>query len=76
MQIFKQLVDGKRELPWDDSRLSARDRKKLGMFRKPILKLLRRDPDARTTAREFCNECASLFTTNPLSVSLPIADTS
>lgn len=67
VQVYSQLADENNELPWEEGRLSAPDRRKLGMFRKPILKLLRRDPAQRTTAREFCNECCSLFTTNPLS---------
>lgn len=67
MQVFEQLADERRALPWEGGRLAAQDRRKLGMFRKPILKLLQRDPAQRATARDFCNECCNLFTTNPLS---------
>ena len=73
VQVFEQLADETRALPWDDGHLASQDRKKLGMFRKPILKLLRRDPAARATAREFCTECSNLFTTNPLSAILASA---
>ena len=68
LQVFDQLADSGRVLPWDEERLTAKDKTKLGIFRKPILKLLRRNPAERTTAREFCDECCSLFATNPLSV--------
>ena len=70
MQVFDQLADERRDLPWHDGRLAAADRRKLGMFRKPILKLLQRDPAQHATARDFCTECCNLFTTNPLSVIL------
>lgn len=67
MQVYRQLQDETQDLPWEDGRLSAQDKKKLLMFRNPILKLLRRKPTERSTAREFCNECCRLFTNNPLS---------
>lgn len=68
MQVFDQLADSNRMLPWEDDRLTAKDKTKLGIFRKPIMKLLKRSPAERTTARQFCDECCSLFTTNPLSM--------
>jgi hypothetical protein len=60
LQIMKQL-QGEDDLPWEgDQNMAAR--KKLGMFRQPILSLLRRDPAERSTLANFCQTCQQVFT--------------
>ena len=61
VQIMDQL-QGSKELPWEGDK-SADARKKLGMFRHPILSLLRRDPEERDTLARFCSSCTEVFTT-------------
>lgn len=59
-QIMKQL-QGEIDLPWEgDQNLEAR--RKLGMFRQPILSLLRRDPEERGTVASFYSACQQVFT--------------
>ena len=61
-QVFEELSDPKNPLPWESGRLSRKDKKKLGGFRKPIMKLLQRDPRKRATARDFCRDIRNIFT--------------
>jgi hypothetical protein len=58
VQVIDQLR-GKRLLPWEDMTLEAR--RKLGVFRAPMLRLLSRDPDERPSMAEFCEMCNSIF---------------
>lgn len=52
VQVYKQLADPEKLLPWEEGRLSEEDKSKLGRFRKPIMELLQRDPKKRDTAGE------------------------
>jgi hypothetical protein len=59
MQIFKQLTTPEIALPWEEGRISPQDARKLGKFRKPILKLLQREPSERGTVLQFCKSMRS-----------------
>ena len=54
-------LQGEEELPWEGEK-NIDARRKLGMFRQPILSLLRRDPVERTTLANFCSSCQQVFT--------------
>lgn len=59
MQIMKQL-QGEEELPWEgEQHIEAR--RKLGIFRQPILSLLNREPTERATLAAFCRSCQQIF---------------
>jgi hypothetical protein len=61
MQIFNQLTSPQDALPWEEDRMSPQDMKKLGKFRKPIMKLLQRDPAQRETALQFSKSMFEIF---------------
>jgi hypothetical protein len=61
MQIFEQLTSPEHALPWEEGRISPQDVKKLGNFRKPIMRLLQRDPLQRDTALQFSKSMLELF---------------
>jgi hypothetical protein len=61
MQIFEQLTSPERALPWEEGRISPQDVKKLGRFRKPIMRLLQRDPLQRDTALQFSKSMLEIF---------------
>lgn len=64
MQAHADLTDPTRLLPWEEGRISQQDDKKLGKFRKPILRLLHRDPSMRVTAQQFSDDVQGLFADN------------
>lgn len=45
--------------------MSQGDREKLGVFRKPITKLLQRDPCMRASARQFSEDVRNIFAPQP-----------
>ena len=59
VQIMKQLK-GEEELPWEGDK-NTDARRKLGLFRQPILSLLEREPTQRATLAAFCNTCQQTF---------------
>jgi hypothetical protein len=65
MQIYKQLTSPSHALPWEEGRISSRDVEKLGRFRKPIMKLLQREPSQRDTALQFCQSMLEIFKSTP-----------
>jgi hypothetical protein len=65
MQIYKLLTSPHLPLPWEEGRMSPEDSKKLGRFRKPILKLLQREPSQRDTALQFCKSMLEIFSSTP-----------
>lgn len=60
VQIMRQL-QGEEELPWEGQQNSSMVRKKLGIFRQPILSLLQRAPADRSSLAVFCNACQQVF---------------
>lgn len=61
MQIYKQLTSPDQTLPWEDGRLTPKDMRRLGVFRKPIMQLLQRDPNHRASALQFCKQMSKIF---------------
>jgi hypothetical protein len=45
------------ELPWESGGITAAIKRRLGIFKTPIISLLSRDPSARPSMSEFCNSC-------------------
>lgn len=60
-QVYAELSDTSNLLPWEEGRISRRDIGKMGMFRRPILQLLHRDPSQRATARQFCRSITQIY---------------
>jgi hypothetical protein len=65
VQIYKQLTSPHLPLPWEVGRISSEDSKKLGRLRKPILKLLEREPSQRDSALQFCKSMLEIFRSTP-----------
>lgn len=67
VQVSLQLR-GEQELPWEGERLRSRPdlRKRLGVFKHPVLALLHRDPVRRASMTDFCLACDTLFSSAPL----------
>eukprot|EP00892_Ulva_mutabilis_P002846 jgi/Ulvmu1/12562/UM091_0003.1 len=61
--VVMEQLQGSRELPWEGARLRAQPavRKRLGVFKKPVLALLHRDPGHRASMADFCAACDNLF---------------
>ncbi|NJR42309.1 MAG: hypothetical protein HC767_06270 [Akkermansiaceae bacterium] len=55
------LSDPSSLLPWEEGCITRSDRKKLGMFRRPILQLLQREPSHRITVEQFSLDLASIY---------------
>lgn len=66
MHVQDQLT-GKALLPWEAGRMSAATRRQLGIFRKPVLALLQRDPALRASVQDFCDACFALVSSNTTS---------
>lgn len=67
---------GQQELPWEGERLRSHPavRKRLGVFKNPVLALLHRDPVRRASMEDFCGACNSLFSgAIPLPAALQLA---
>lgn len=60
VQVIQQLL-GEQPLPWEGERLTGAQRTRLGVFRRPVLQLLERDPARRPTLQQFCDMCTSIF---------------
>lgn len=60
MQVYAQLL-GAADLPWEGDRLSLTVQRQLGVFRRPVLQLLAREPTARITLHQFARDCDSVF---------------
>ena len=62
MQVVAKLL-GKAELPWegDLAEKNPTARRRLGLFREPILSLLHRDPAQRASLAEFCRTTNNVF---------------
>lgn len=63
LQAYNRLT-GEDALPWDEECLSEDDRRKLGVFWKPIQKLLTRNLTEQATAHDFSRQCLSIFSKN------------
>ena len=61
LQVIAQLL-GEEQLPWEVH--NAADRRNLGAFRGPIMRLLSRDPSDRPSMLEFYQACTSVFTSS------------
>eukprot|EP00892_Ulva_mutabilis_P012074 jgi/Ulvmu1/9239/UM005_0339.1 len=61
--VVMQQLRGEGELPWEGERYRAHptDRRRLGVFRQPVLALLARAPQERATIAQFCSSCERLF---------------
>eukprot|EP00892_Ulva_mutabilis_P002845 jgi/Ulvmu1/12561/UM091_0002.1 len=59
-----QQLRGEVELPWEGERFRAHPtaRRRLGVFRQPVLALLARAPAQRASMAQFCDSCHRLFT--------------
>lgn len=71
MQVLEKLL-GQAELPWEGE-LAERNpvaRRRLGLFREPVLSLLRRDPAHRATLADFCRTVNTVFS-SPTTVEQP-----
>lgn len=60
MQVIQQLL-GEQPLPWEGAGLSAAQRSRLGVFRRPVMQLLERDPGRRPSLSQFCDMASSIF---------------
>ena len=60
-----QGVQGK-ELPWEGASLSFTHRRRLGVFRESVMRLLARDAAQRSSMREFCASCDRLLASNTI----------
>ena len=62
MQVVAKLL-GKAELQWegDLAEKNPTARRRLGLFREPILSLLHRDPAQRASLAEFCRTTNNVF---------------
>ena len=58
MQVMDQIegVNGQ-GLPWEPASLTALHRRKLGIFKASIVKLLSRNPVDRPSMSDFCDSC-------------------
>jgi hypothetical protein len=45
------------ELPWEGGGVTPAIRRRLGIFKDPIISLLSRDPGERPSMSEFCESC-------------------
>ena len=45
------------EMPWEGASLTPGTRRKLGIFRAPLMSLLAREPSQRPSMAEFCTSC-------------------
>ena len=63
---------GREELPWEGN-LAVKNptaRRRLGLFREPILSLLHRDPLRRASLADFCKTTNTVFS-SPTTVEIP-----
>ena len=51
-----QGLNGK-QLPWEGSQLTPKNRRKLGIVRGSLMALLTRDPSQRPSMAQFCDSC-------------------
>jgi hypothetical protein len=58
--MYKQLR-GDEPLPWEEPRFSEAARAKLGMFKKPILLMLARDPAQRSSCQTLFETLITMF---------------
>ena len=63
---------GREELPWegDLAKKNPAARRRLGLFREPILSLLHRDPAQRASLADFCRTTNTVFS-SPTTVQMP-----
>lgn len=59
VQVEAQLR-GDVPFPWEAGSLRSDTRRQLGVFRKPVLELLRRDPAERASSQDFCAACLAI----------------
>eukprot|EP00892_Ulva_mutabilis_P002848 jgi/Ulvmu1/12564/UM091_0005.1 len=62
---------GETLLPWEGDNLRSDVRRKLGIFREPVLGLLRRNPHERASMQAFCDTCNDLVTSSTTMVGHP-----
>ena len=74
MQVVAKLL-GKEELAWegDLAEKNSTARRRLGLFREPILSLLHRDPAQRASLEDFCKTTNNVFS-SPTTVEMPSPD--
>jgi hypothetical protein len=70
VQKIDELL-GKSPLPWEKDRLAPERKRKLGVFKNPILQLLSRDPLQRMTLPQFCNVCRNILSPQTTSTAPP-----
>jgi hypothetical protein len=58
MQLMDRIegLNGQ-ELPWEGQGVTTAIRRRLGIFKDPIISLLSRDPSDRPSMSEFCDSC-------------------
>jgi hypothetical protein len=76
VQILQELADPSALIPWDEERISDADAERLGCFRLPIQKLLRRDPCTRISAKEFRLEVENSVCTASKQIKVEMSQTS
>ena len=54
------MLEGREALPWEGE-LSAEVQRKFGVFRRPVLQLLQREPSRRSTLEAFHASCTHMF---------------
>jgi hypothetical protein len=58
MQMMDRIQGLKgKELPWEGKGITPAIRRRLGIFKAPIISLLSRDPLERPSMSEFCDTC-------------------
>lgn len=72
VQVYAQLL-GEAELPWEGARLTLEVQRQLGVFRRPVLQLLAREPGDRISLRQFARDCESIFDSPSLVNTAPAA---
>lgn len=59
-QVMKEISSGE-ALPWEEGRISAEQKRKVGVFYGTLLTLLVRDPGARPSMQAVCSACNRLL---------------
>eukprot|EP00892_Ulva_mutabilis_P002162 jgi/Ulvmu1/11947/UM082_0026.1 len=65
--LVKEQLAGTAPLPWEAGRITAEARRRLGVFRKPVLALLQRDPAQRASVQHLCDACYAIVSSHTTS---------
>ena len=60
MQLEKQLL-GEEPLPWEGDRLTRDTKRRLGVIRAPVLRMLCRDPAQRASCKDLAAALRAVF---------------